>query len=33
VVEGIVKRRTRAQEVTCIGGLGDKSCGFELNFR
>ncbi len=33
VVEGIVKRRTRAQEVTCIGGLGDKSCGFELSFR
>src|SRR5688572_29775486 len=33
VVEGIVKRRTRAQEVTCIGGMGDKSCGFELSFR
>ena len=33
VVENIVKKRTRAQEVTCIGGLGDKSCGFELEFR
>ena len=33
VVEGIVKRRTRAHEVTCIGGLGDKSCGFELELR
>lgn len=33
VVEGIVKRRTRAQEVTCIGGLGDKACGFDLEFR
>ena len=33
VVENIVKRRTRAQEVTCIGGMGDKSCGFELGFK
>lgn len=30
VVEGIVKKRTRAHEVTCIGGLGDKACGFDL---
>src|SRR5689334_20679737 len=27
-VEAILKKRTRAHEVTCIGGLGDKSCGF-----
>jgi uncharacterized protein len=32
-VETIIKRRTRAHEVTCIGGLGDKSCGFDLEFR
>jgi uncharacterized protein len=33
VVEGIVKRRTRAIEKTCIGGLGDEACGFDLEFR
>ena len=32
-VEVIVKRRTRAHETTCIGGLGDKACGFDLEFR
>jgi predicted hydrocarbon binding protein len=32
-VENIVKKRTRAHEVTCIGGLGDKSCGFDLEFK
>jgi predicted hydrocarbon binding protein len=32
-VESILKKRTRAQEVTCIGGLGDKTCGFELELR
>ena len=32
-VEGIVKKRTRAHEVTCIGGLGDDACGFDLEFR
>jgi predicted hydrocarbon binding protein len=32
-VEAIVKKRTRAHEVTCIGGLGDKSCGFDLEFK
>ncbi len=30
VVESIVKKRTRAHEVTCIGGLGDQACGFDL---
>ena len=33
VVEGVLKRRTRAIETTCIGGLGDQSCGFDLEFR
>ncbi len=33
VVEGIVKKRTRAVEVTCIGGLGHDACGFELELR
>jgi uncharacterized protein len=32
-VETIVQKRTRAHEVTCIGGLGDKTCGFDLEFR
>jgi uncharacterized protein len=32
-VEGILRRRTRAQEVTCIGGLGDEACGFELQLK
>lgn len=32
-VERIVRRRTRAREVTCIGGLGDAACGFELEFK
>lgn len=29
-VEGILKRKARAQEVTCIGGLGHQTCGFDL---
>lgn len=33
VVEGILKKRTRAHEVTCIGGLGHDACGFDLEFR
>ena len=33
VVETILKRRTRAHEVTCIGGMGDDACGFDLEFR
>ncbi len=33
VVETILKRKVRAHEVTCIGGLGHQSCGFELEFR
>jgi uncharacterized protein len=29
-VESILKKRTRAIEVSCIGGLGDDACGFDL---
>jgi uncharacterized protein len=31
VVEHVVGKRTRAREVTCIGGLGHDSCGFDLD--
>lgn len=30
-VESILKKRARALEVTCIGGLGDAACGFDLS--
>ena len=30
VVEGIVKKPVTAKEVSCIGGLGDETCGFDL---
>lgn len=29
-VEGILGKKVQAKEVSCIGGLGDDSCGFEL---
>jgi predicted hydrocarbon binding protein len=32
-VESIVKKRTRAVEVTCIGGLGHDRCGFDLELK
>lgn len=32
-VESILKKRTRAQEVTCIGGLGHDRCGFDLELK
>jgi predicted hydrocarbon binding protein len=32
-VEAIIKKRTRALEVTCIGGLGHDACGFDLELR
>jgi uncharacterized protein len=32
-VETVLDRRTRAHEVTCIGGFGDDACGFDLLFR
>jgi predicted hydrocarbon binding protein len=32
-VESILKKRTRAMEVTCIGGLGDEACGFDLDLK
>lgn len=33
VVEHLLQKRTQALEISCIGGLGDKSCSFELEFR
>ena len=33
VVESILKKKTRAHEVQCIGGLGDDACGFELELK
>ena len=30
VVETVVKKRARAREVTCIGGLGHDACGFDI---
>lgn len=29
-VEGVVKKRAKAHEVTCIGGLGHDACGFDV---
>jgi predicted hydrocarbon binding protein len=31
VVETVVKKRAKAREVTCIGGLGHDSCGVEVD--
>jgi predicted hydrocarbon binding protein len=31
VVEAVTKKRARAREVTCIGGLGHDSCGFDID--
>ena len=30
VVETVVKKRARARETTCIGGLGHDACGFDI---
>ena len=30
VMESIVKKPVTATEVTCIGGLGHKTCGFDV---
>ncbi len=30
VIETVVKKRAKAREVTCIGGLGHDSCGIEV---
>lgn len=30
VVEGVLKRPTTVSEITCIGGLGHASCGFDV---
>lgn len=32
-VESILKKRTRALEVSCIGGLGSDACGFDLDLK
>jgi predicted hydrocarbon binding protein len=32
-VETILKKRSRAVEVTCIGGLGDEACGFDIDLK
>ncbi len=32
-VESILKKKTRAHEVTCIGGLGHETCGFDLELK
>jgi predicted hydrocarbon binding protein len=29
-VQTITGRSARAREITCIGGLGDKACGFDI---
>jgi hypothetical protein len=31
VIETVVKKRAKAREVTCIGGLGHDSCGVEVD--
>ena len=33
VVESITGKSVQAKEVTCIGGLGDDSCGFNLELK
>ncbi|HVK75911.1 MAG TPA: V4R domain-containing protein [Kofleriaceae bacterium] len=30
VVESVTRKRARAREVTCIGGLGHEACGFDI---
>nr|WP_305908926.1 V4R domain-containing protein [Methylomarinum sp. Ch1-1]MDP4521792.1 V4R domain-containing protein [Methylomarinum sp. Ch1-1] len=29
-VQTISGRKARAREITCIGGLGDETCGFDI---
>jgi predicted hydrocarbon binding protein len=31
VVESVTKKKARAQEITCIGGLGHDACGFDIS--
>jgi predicted hydrocarbon binding protein len=33
VTESVLKKPVRATETTCIGGLGDDACGFDLAIR
>jgi predicted hydrocarbon binding protein len=30
VVESVVRKKARARETTCIGGLGHEACGFDV---
>jgi len=32
-VESITGKTVQAKEVSCIGGLGDKTCGFDMDIR
>jgi predicted hydrocarbon binding protein len=31
-IQTITGRNARAREITCIGGLGDEACGFDIEF-
>lgn len=33
VVESVLQKSVRAVETTCIGGLGDEACGFDLEIK
>lgn len=33
VIQGITGKPARAHEITCISGLGDDACGFDLELR
>jgi predicted hydrocarbon binding protein len=33
VLENITNKKVNAKEVSCIGGLGDETCGFELEIK
>lgn len=32
-LEGITHSKVQAKEVTCIGGLGDETCGFDITMK
>lgn len=32
-IESITGKKTTAKEVTCIGGFGDETCGFDLTLK
>jgi len=33
VAETVLDKQVQAKEVTCIGGLGHDSCGFDLEIK